>query len=98
MTNILGLLAFVALVLVAFFVVRWFIKHPMNFPNLGRIASAIVVGGGTLIDQLNLLPWGKILSDAQAQAVGFALAVGMMILHVIDMAKAQINPPNPPAA
>ena len=95
--NTLYLIAFVIAVIAVFIAVRWVIKHPLNFPNLGRIASGLVVGGATLLDQLNLLPWGKILSDAQAQVVGFAIAAGMMILHVIDMAKAQINPPAPPA-
>lgn len=94
--HILFLVLFFAIVLGVFFAVRWLFKHPMRFGNLGRIASTIVLAGGTLLDQLNLLPWGTILSDVEAKMVGFALAVGMMILHVIDMAKDQLNPPTPP--
>ena len=89
---------FTAVVLAIFLVVRWVIKHPMNFGNLGRVASGLLLAGGALLDQLNVLPWGTILSDGQAKLVGFTIALGMAILHVWDMAKGNLAPPTPPAA
>ena len=94
MNTVLGILLFAAVVLVAFFLIRRSIKW--QFPNLGRIASALILIGGTVLDQLNALPWGQILTDAEAKAVGFTIAVGMMMLHAYDLLKAQINPPPPP--
>ena len=88
---------FVIAVLAVFLAVRWVIKSPMNFGNLGRIASALLLAGGALLDQLNVLPWGTILSDSQAKLVGFAIALGMALLHVWDMAKGQLGAPTPPA-
>ena len=93
MSYTINLVLFFVVVIGIFLVVRWVIKHPMNFGNLGRIGSALLLVAGTFIDQLNLLPWGKILSDAQAEMVGFALAVGMMMLHLFDMVKGQLLPP-----
>ena len=89
---------FVVAVLAVFLAVRWVIKHPMNFYKFGRIGSFILLVGGTLLDQLNILPWGQILSDSQAKFVGFAIALGMAMLHVWDMAKGNLAPPTPPAA
>ena len=93
---------FVAVVLAVFLAVRWVIKHPMNFDNFGRIGSFILMSGGTILDQLNLLPWGTILSDVEAKLVGFAIAMGFAILHLWDMAKASLTapptPPTPPTA
>lgn len=95
MNTVVGLILFAAIVLAAFFVIRKFVK--IQFPNLGRIVSALLLVGGTLLDQLNALPWGQVLSETQAKLVGFALVLGMAILHVADMVKAQINPPPPSA-
>ena len=61
------------------------------------LAPAIVLMGGTVLDQLNMLPWGQVLSEAEAKLVGFLIAAGMMILHVYDMTK-NPAPPTPPAA
>ena len=94
--NTMYLILFAVVVLAVFLALRWLIKHPLQFPNLGRITAALLLTGGTLLDQLNVLPWGTILADGQAKMVGFAIAVGMMILHVKDMVGAQLNPPAPP--
>ena len=92
-----AILMLAVLVLAAFFMVREVIK--LKLPNFGRIGSAILLLGGTLLDQFNALPWGTILSDSEAKAVGFAIAVGMMFLHVADMVKnasvQDVTPPSP---
>ena len=93
MVHILGLAAFIAIALIVFLAVRWVIKHPMNFPRLGRITAFGLMSLATILDQLNALPWGQILSEPQAKMVGFAIAGGMAILHVFDMAKANFAPP-----
>ena len=85
MNVILGLLLFAVLVLAAFFVVRYVIK--LQFPNLGRIASSSLLTIGVVLDQLNLLPWGQILSETEAKLTGFAIVAGMAILHAIDIVK-----------
>ena len=73
---------FTCLVLVVFFAIRYGMK--LQFPNLGRISATLILAVGTLLDQLNALPWGQILSEAEAKSVGFAIAIGMAILHVYD--------------
>ena len=95
MNTVLGFIVFAVVVVATFLVLRYVIK--LQFPNLGRIASGLVLIGGTVLDQLNALPWGTILSDAEAKLVGFLIAAGMMILHVYDMTKTPA-PPTPPAA
>lgn len=102
MNTIFGLIGFAVVALAVFSIGYYLIHHKAGFINLGRIGSAVILAGGTLLDQLNVLPWGTILSDAQAKLVGFAIALGMAILHVIDTAKAQTPAPapvpNPPAS
>ena len=85
MNVILGLMLFAVIVLTAFFVVRYVIK--LQFPNLGRIASSSLITVGVLLDQLNVLPWGQILSESEAKLTGFAIVAGMAILHTIDIVK-----------
>ena len=95
MVHILGLAAFIVIALIVFLAVRWFVKHPMRLENLGRITAFIIMSAATILDQLNALPWGQILSEPQAKMVGFAIAGGMAILHVFDMAKANFMKPMP---
>lgn len=85
MNVILGLVLFAGIVLVAFFVVRHVIK--LQFPNLGRIASSSLLTLGVVLDQLNVLPWGQILSESEAKLAGFVIALGMAILHTVDIVK-----------
>lgn len=85
MNIILGLLLFAIIVLIAFFVLRYVIKW--QFPNLGRIASSSLLTVGVLLDQLNVLPWGQILSETEAKLTGFVIVLGMAILHTIDTVK-----------
>ena len=84
----LYLTAFVLGVLAAFAVCYWVIHHKLDFTNLGRIGSGLLLAGATLLDQLNVLPWGTILADGQAKLVGFGIALAMAILHVWDTATA----------
>jgi hypothetical protein len=85
MNPILGLLLFAAIVMAAFFVLRYVVK--LQFPNLGRIASAAMISIYALLDQFQALPWGSVLDDARAKIVGFAILAGMGVLHAIDRAK-----------
>lgn len=95
MVNILFFLG----VMVAFFAVYIIIHHGAGWTSLGRISSAIVVGGGAVLDQLQALPWGSILDQAKVELVGFALAASMIVLHVIQLFMDAIKSPQaPPAA
>ena len=85
MNVFLGLLLFVIVVLAAFFVVRYVVK--LQFPYLGRMSAAFMLTVGTLLDQLNVLPWGQILSETEAKITGFAIVLGMAILHTIETVK-----------
>ena len=95
MNPLIGLVVFAILVLVLFFVIRHFVK--LQFPNLGRLSSAAIIVAGTVLDQLNALPWGQILTEAQAKLVGFTLLLGMGLIHAYNLVKQQIAPPPPPA-
>ena len=95
MVHILGLAAFTIIAIIVFLGVRWFIKHPLGLENWGRTATLIIMSAGTILDQFNVLPWGQILSEPQAKMVGFAIASGMAILRVADIAKANFMKPMP---
>lgn len=92
MNQIFGLIGFVAVAMAAFAVIYYLVHHKMDFTNLGRISAALTLAAGTLLDQLNALPWGTILSDAEAKLVGFAIALSMAVLHVVDTVKNQVKP------
>ena len=105
MNPILSGLLFFVIVFGVAGVVYLIVHHTLNFPNLGRVTAFIGLGVPTLLDQLNVLPWGTILSDAEAKLVGFAIALFMAMMHVIDTVKAPDVPapvvippvPSPPA-
>lgn len=85
MNIILGLSLFAISILIAFFVLRYMIKW--QYPNLGRIVSSGLLTTGVLLDQLNVLPWGQILSEAEAKITGFVIVLGMALLHTIEIVK-----------
>lgn len=91
------ILFFVGTILV-FFAGYYIIHSKMRFTNLGRIVSAIVLGGTTLLDQAQALPWGSILSAARAEAVAFGLSAGLVILHFYKVITDALglNSPEPP--
>lgn len=98
MTPLLSGLLFALIVLGVAGVIYYLVHHTLNFPNLGRVSALVTVGLGALLDQLNALPWGTILSDAEAKLVGFAIALFMALMHVVDTVKAAPPPPPPPQA
>ena len=99
-----------ALTLFVAAVIYWIVHYKIQFVNIGRLTAFITIGIPTLLDQLNVLPWGTILSDAEAKLIAFGIALFMAIMHVSDTVKAAAvsapaappapipNAPTPPAA
>ena len=92
----LALIGLIFAILVVFFIFYYVIHHGFKLTNLGRIGSAAIISLGALLDQINALPWGTILSDAEAKMVGFSVALGLALLHVMDTVKADMMAPAAP--
>lgn len=103
MQNSLALIGLMAVMFVVFAVIYVAVHYKMNLVNAGRTIATLVIGGATGIDQLGALPWGTILSDAEAKMVMFGLALANVILHQISIwsanaAAAAVSPAPAPAA
>lgn len=87
----------IIITLAVFIGIYYLVHHSMGFTSLGRIAAtvipAIMTGLGLAVDQLNTLPWDKLLDAGKVVAVTTGLLIGHIVVQIYTVVKAQLSPP-----